>query len=861
MDLHIATLFLIKKEQMRRDITKIILVLSLLIAGITKSFGQDFLMQGWYWDFPHTCDGYNWSDSLTGKAQTLFDAGFTYVWLPAFSRTSSGSCSNGYDPKDLYDLGEYGLGATHFGTRTDVNELITTFNNVGLKAIADVIFNHRDGGTIEDNPAVKQYVTQEMASDKNPYPSDRFRCILPLSGNESTGDYYFKISSKTQDARFHNIKYKVYMQTTKVGWKGIDTEIPETEPNGGLGCNESSNAFSLGRNYAAYVDATGCTVDEFKLTLTADSFNITGDSLQIYLNNFNGNYSDHRIYEIWHNGTNIVDELVYQTWTDFTGMPSGQGLMNYENFSPNSGNVTTTKLDGFWDWPWWFYDYDQSIEQHNYAQSHAAVASTRTVLFDWTKWLWNDVGIRGYRMDAVKHFNPAFVGDLMDDLHSNGIDPGLVVGEFFDYSHTNLNNWLNDVYANMDAGTQAAINVRVFDFPLRGALKEACWENEARNVFNAGLADNSSSQTNPFRIVTFLTNHDTQKDGVIPRTNLAYAYLLTNNQLGLPCVYYPDYFGLSEGDYITPGFKDEIDLLIAAHKLYIYGANSRDYLNRFNTPYSATYTSGLASKSLIFQLSGSNAGDEVIVAINFDHNPLTVDHEVNMTNLSAGAIFTDILGRSNAATTTLNGSNQIHIDLPAHSYSIWVEGTHTQLPVRLVNFNVSAKGDYVELTWTTTEEENLYGFEIEKSDDGKHFKDIGFVKATTSPGEKNFYMHNDFAVPASGKIYYRLKSVNLDGSYTYSPVRAVRFIDAFSYKVFPNPTTGTLRLDLHARHGGNVTLRLMDTFGKIIVEKKLSLNIGNSTIPLDAANSPSGVFLLEVITENGKRFTEKIVKY
>jgi len=176
------------------------------------------MMQGWYWDFPHTCDGYNWSDSLKDKAQELHTAGFTYIWLPSLSRTSSGSCSNGYDPKDLYDLGEFGLGATQFGTRTDVNELISTFNSAGLNAVADVIYNHRDGGTIEDNPTVKRYITQEMASDKNPYPSDRFRCILPVSGNDATGDYYFKISSKTQDNRFHGIKYKVYMQTTKIGW-------------------------------------------------------------------------------------------------------------------------------------------------------------------------------------------------------------------------------------------------------------------------------------------------------------------------------------------------------------------------------------------------------------------------------------------------------------------------------------------------------------------------------------------------------------------------------------------------------------------------------------------------------------------
>ena len=32
------------------------------------------------------------------------------------------------------------------------------------------------------------------------------------------------------------------------------------------------------------------------------------------------------------------------------------------------------QLDGDWDWLWFFYDYDQTV------------ASTKTALFDWTKW-------------------------------------------------------------------------------------------------------------------------------------------------------------------------------------------------------------------------------------------------------------------------------------------------------------------------------------------------------------------------------------------------------------------------------------------------------------------------------------------
>ena len=118
---------------------------------------QDFLMQGWYWDYPKDgCNGYsgnNWAVVLNNKVTELKNAGFTYLWLPPLSRASFGNCSNGYDPKDIYDLGEYGLGRTGFGTRTELDQLISSLNSNGIKPVADVVYNHRDGGAPENNSA------------------------------------------------------------------------------------------------------------------------------------------------------------------------------------------------------------------------------------------------------------------------------------------------------------------------------------------------------------------------------------------------------------------------------------------------------------------------------------------------------------------------------------------------------------------------------------------------------------------------------------------------------------------------------------------------------------------------------------
>lgn len=666
---------------------KILVLLKIsLLLYTSQLVAQDIMLQGWYWDYPGTVDGHVWADTLEQRAESLADAGFTYVWLPPLSRASSGSNSNGYDPQDLYDLGEtFGGGATRFGTRADLDALITTFNNHSINAVADVVYNHRDGGRPENNPAVEgwieNYTWTKSENGDNAYPSDRFRCVLAIGGStgRGIGTYYFKIKSASEHSKFFNKPYKVYMWTNAVGWQGLP-DLSESEPNGGGGCYESNNSITLGRNYLANIDAIGCKIDEFALTLNSDDFNST-DSIFISLATQNGDYSDHFIYELWYNGNNIQSEIQYQTYTDFTTMPSGLGSMNYLNFKPN-GNPT--QLAGDWDWMWFFYDYDQYVQ------------STKDVLWDWTRWLWTDVGIRGYRMDAVKHFTHEFVGDLLDHLHDSNIDPGMVVGEFYDSNAATLKTWLDNVKASMDSDTKAAIQPRVFDFSLRDALKNACdaFGYDARNVFTSSMVDQTGASG--YDIVTFVGNHDFREHGQYIENDpiLAYAYILTNNQVGLPCVFYKD--------YIPGGLRTQIDSLMNVHKKYIDGASNRDYLSRNGTPYSQSFASGYDHTTLLYQLMNTPSGRDVVVAVNFAGEPLNVTHELNTSSVSSGDILVDVLGRSEKGSTII-GNHEATFQLGARDYSVWVKGVQAKCKIYL-------QGPYDSSTNTITTDLNLSGY-------------------------------------------------------------------------------------------------------------------------------------------------------
>lgn len=648
-------------QQKRRNMRYVLLLAYLLTAGI--GMAQDIMLQAWYWDYPRVTPYGFYAQQLATQADAMAEAGFNWIWLPPTAKGSGGQSSIGYDTKDYYDLGDFGI--ARYGARRHFDWLMDSLALFNLQPVVDVVYNHRDGGAPEDNPALETYIETldytAVDNGANAFPSDRYRCFLPIGGTtgNGAGDYYFKVRSQTQHPRFFGKPYVLTMWTNTIP-VGNSAALSESEPNGGGDCGEPFDNYVLGRGIKASVDNGGCGIDEFKLTLTTRDFNPAGDTLWLSLMNEGaagfGDYSDHFVRGLWHAtaAKDIQDQIVYQSYTDFTNMPSGKGAMNWQNFRPN-GNPTN--LAGDWDGMWFFKDIDQNTP------------STRDVLFEWSRWLYQDAGFKGFRVDAVKHFPPDFMGDLLDYLHDEGVDPGMVVGEYFDGNPGTLAWWVNAVKGAMDQDTRDNINIRVFDFPLRQALKNACdaFGYDVRNVFNAAMADGNG--LSGFDVVTFLNNHDFRYPGeeVINDPALAYAYLLTNNQLGIPCVFYPDYFD-------NRALAADIKALIEVHKRYIFGASQRYYLNNFGAGYNRNFISGFENTSLIYQLSGAQSGRNVIVAINFAGETLRVDQGIEMNGIMSGDTLTDILGTSGFPYAIVNGSNQVYLEVPARSYAIWVQG-------------------------------------------------------------------------------------------------------------------------------------------------------------------------------------------
>lgn len=175
---------------------------------------------------------------------------------------------------------------------------------------------------------------------------------------------------------------------------------------------------------------------------------------------------------------------------------------------------------------------------------------------------------------------------------------------------------------------------------------------------------------------------------------------------------------------------------------------------------------------------------------------------------------------------------------------------YTFLPIKLQNFNAKAFNQNVLLDWKSEIETNFSHFEIESSATGFNYIQIGKVEGNSA--EKS-YTFND-RQPHIDINYYRLKMVDLDGTFVYSDVKAVEMLSTRSgdVDVFPNPFTGgfTVRgLDKDA------TVQIYDSRGSLIFDQKSN----DRLLRVDLPNLPSGLYNA-VINSGGKTTSKNIIK-
>lgn len=190
----------------------------------------------------------------------------------------------------------------------------------------------------------------------------------------------------------------------------------------------------------------------------------------------------------------------------------------------------------------------------------------------------------------------------------------------------------------------------------------------------------------------------------------------------------------------------------------------------------------------------------------------------------------------------------------AYTFPFLPCGLNIPLPATLMEFRGQKKDKTVQLTWTTSNEDNVNYYELQRSTDGTNFQAIAMVFGKGEP--RNDYGYTDTR-PFFGTNYYRLKIVDRDGRFAYSAIVTARFDEKLpgDVVVAPNPVVANdIRVKLIGLDAGNYRLELMNTAGQLIQGKTVKVSQYDQTeTMMRSANMPAGVYWLNVYNDTHDR--------
>jgi Secretion system C-terminal sorting domain len=199
-----------------------------------------------------------------------------------------------------------------------------------------------------------------------------------------------------------------------------------------------------------------------------------------------------------------------------------------------------------------------------------------------------------------------------------------------------------------------------------------------------------------------------------------------------------------------------------------------------------------------------------------------------------GASLANILLSSNEVTTTLSATG-ISASLCNSSIS---------LPVTLLNFQAQPQGKTNLISWQTASEKDNEGFQIQRSAEGKTFKNIGFVKGQGTTNEKQSYSFVDEG-PLSIS-YYRLLQKDFDGKESYSKVVSVVSDSKTHVKIYPNPVADVLNVQINTEKELNTALELYDSAGKMVHTENFNTQKGDNQMSFSTKQLARGFYTLKI---------------
>ena len=239
-------------------------------------------------------------------------------------------------------------------------------------------------------------------------------------------------------------------------------------------------------------------------------------------------------------------------------------------------------------------------------------------------------------------------------------------------------------------------------------------------------------------------------------------------------------------------------------------------------------------------------------------------------NLIASAIW--LVTKNNAFLGTPNDCGPSPYGLPRTGFTgmpgeFSVAAPTSLLPIELLDINATGIVDHIDVTWNVASEVNLSHYELERSEDGSSFNHLANIDATGGQNVFQSYTYHDMDVRFFQNYYYRVRSVDFDGAYDYSPVVVASLtkieggLDANSVVLYPNPSFTDFSLSIYSSENLNLDMEVHNSVGQLVSQRSFVAHVGNTALNVESNEWAPAVYYVTLRDAvSGQTVVKKFIK-
>lgn len=284
----------------------------------------------------------------------------------------------------------------------------------------------------------------------------------------------------------------------------------------------------------------------------------------------------------------------------------------------------------------------------------------------------------------------------------------------------------------------------------------------------------------------------------------------------------------------------------------LYDAAGAPYSGRYYVITPSQNSGQSASLTLYFSNADINAYNAAVAALGNPSYPamdtaganilISAYHGTSSAGITGpGSMFDSASSDLITPSSIVDNGNYVAITFTsANGFSGFFAHTLSNTPLALTFGNISADnaGEKNVVKWNTLNEEAGNTFIVERSEDGRSFRQIGKVAGKGMAADYSF----DDLQPLFGVNYYRVAMVALNGHAVYSKVVSANMnTNRFNVAVYPNPTKDVLSVKVQGMANGGAKLLLMDAAGRLL--KVVDMKDKETVISLNGL--AQGLYLLQ----------------